>query len=364
MHRLGISVYLDKAEKQEIYTYIRKAAKLGYTRIFTCFLSIPKEEHVQYTKRLKEFVDTAHHLGFEVGIDTNPDVFKMLKATPDNLQPFAQLGIDILRLDGSFGGLEDIIITHNPYHIAIEFNASHDAGVALLLKNGANKEQMRMCHNFFPERYTGLDFTLFRNLNTQWKQLRLPIAAFVSSNEAHTVGPWKVSCGLPSVEILRDMPIDLQGRYLLATRDIDDIMIGNYPASDEELEALAKVQDHAITMRVEEVDGISEIERNILYDFVPHCDRPDYSTFLLRSSWVKHAYKDISIPPRACRKEMFTKGDILVVNDNLAHYRGELEVVLTQIPNDGERNFIASIKSEEQGLLEFIRPGRFFSFIK
>ena len=53
-----------------------------------------------------------------------------------------------------------------------------------------------------------------------------------------------------------------------------------------------------------------------------------------------------------------------MVNDNLAHYRGELEVVLTEIPNDGERNLIGRIKDEDLGLLDFIQPGQHFKFIK
>lgn len=61
---------------------------------------------------------------------------------------------------------------------------------------------------------------------------------------------------------------------------------------------------------------------------------------------------------------MFTKGDILVVNDNLAHYRGELEIVLTEIPNDGERNLVGHVKEEELALLDFITPGQHFRLIK
>ena len=43
---------------------------------------------------------------------------------------------------------------------------------------------------------------------------------------------------------------------------------------------------------------------------------------------------------------------------------GELEVVLTEIPNDGERNLIGKVKDEDLGLLDFIKPGQHFKFIK
>ena len=242
---------------------------------------------------------------------------------------------------------------------------------------------MVMCHNFFPERYTGLDFDLFQKYNKQWKDLNLHTAAFVSSNNTDTIGPWQVFCGLPTVEIMRGLPIEVQARYLLATGDVDDILIGNYPATDEELEALSKINYQAIEIRVDEAEGITHNEKVVMYDFAPHYDRYDHSTFMLRSSLPRVKFKNQasvqdnflqsdgqpvleskSIPYRDPGKKVFTRGDILVVNDNLAHYRGELEVVLTEIPNDGERNLVATVKPEDLMLLDFIKPGHHFKFIK
>lgn len=382
MHKLGISVYPDKSPKEEVYAYMEKAAKLGYSRIFTCFLSIPEEEREAYMVEFKEFMKKAHELGFEVAADTNPAVFELIGATPDNLKPFADLGLDIIRLDGNFGTQGDIQITRNPYNIKIEFNASMDMGVELLINNGGNKDQIIMCHNFFPERYTGLDFDLFQEFNRYWKELNLHTAAFVSSNNEHTIGPWQVFCGLPTVEIMRGLPIDLQARYLLATENVDDILIGNYPATDEELEALANIDFQAIEIKVDEVEGLTENEKLVMYDFAPHFDRYDHSSFMLRSSMPRVKFKaqksvqdnflktegievsSQSIPYRDPGKKVFTKGDVLVVNDNLAHYRGELEIVLTEIPNDGERNLVATVKDEELMLLDFIKPGYHFKLSK
>lgn len=383
MHKLGISVYPDKTPMEEVYAYMGKAAKLGFSRIFTCFLSIPDEERESYLVEFKDFMKKAHELGFEVAADTNPEVFKIIGATPDNLKPFADLGLDIIRMDGNFGTQGDIQLTRNPYNIKIEFNASMDMGVELLINRGGNKDQMTMCHNFFPERYTGLDFDLFMDYNRYWKELNLTTAAFVSSNNDNTIGPWQVFCGLPTVEIMRGLPIDLQARYMLATGDVDDILIGNYPASDEELEALSKVNLQAIEIKVDEAEGISDNEKAIMYEYAPHWDRYDHSTFMLRSSMPRVWFKEKksvqdgsiaqttamnvesqSIPYRDPGKPVFTRGDILIVNDNLAHYRGELEIVLTEIPNDGERNLVATVKPEELMLLDFIKPGQHFKILK
>ena len=381
MHKLEISVYPDKSPKEEVYAYMEKAAKLGFKRIFTCFLSIPEDKRESYLVEFKEFMTKAHELGFEVAADTNPEVFKLIGATPDNLKPFVDLGLDIIRMDGNFGTQGDIQLTRNQDNIKIEFNASMDSGVELLIKNGGNREQIIMCHNFFPERYTGLDFDLFQEYNRYWKELNLHTAAFVSSNNENTIGPWQVFCGLPTVEIMRGLPIDLQARLMLAAGNVDDILIGNYPATDEELEALSKINFQAIEMRVDEVPEITANEQMIMYEFGPHWDRYDHSSFMLRSSMPRVKFKekasvqdfglssnqtvvDKNIPHHDCDKKVFTRGDVLIVNDNLAHYRGELEIVLTEIPNDGERNLVATIKEEELQLLDFIKPGHHFALKK
>ena len=363
MHRLGISVYPEKSTQKEVYDYLELAAKYGFSRIFTCLLSVndPKEKIM---KDFGEFMDKAHSLGYVVAVDTNPEVFKHLGATYSDLKPFHDMGVDIIRLDGSCGTTGDIQVTRNPYNIQIEFNGSMDQGVELLLEQGGNKDQVIICHNFFPERYSGLDWNYFVNFNAYWKSLNLHTAAFVSSNQPHTHGPWNVFCGLPTVEILRGLPIDLQARLMLATGDVDDIIIGNAYASEEELKALSEVDYQNICFKIDEVEGLSDVEKEIIYDYYPHWDRYDHSSFFLRSSGSRVKYKNESIPHRETEQKMFHRGDVLIVNDNLAHYRGELEIALRDIPNDGERNLCGHVKEEEMMFLDMIEPGHYFKIIK
>ncbi|MGX8680211.1 MAG: DUF871 domain-containing protein [bacterium] len=363
MHRLGISVYPEKASAQEITDYLTLAAKYGFSRIFTCLLSV-QESRETIMKDFGAFMKTAHDLGFIVAVDTNPSVFEHLGATYNDLGPFHELGVDIIRLDGSFGITQDIEITRNPYNIMIEFNGSFNQGVDHMLSIGANKDQICICHNFFPERYTGLDWDLFVELNRFWKSLNLRTAAFVSSNAPNTHGPWNVFCGLTTVEIMRGLPIDTQARYFLATGDVDDIIIGNAFATEDELKALSEIDLQKITFRMDEAEGLTDVEKEIIYDYAPHWDRYDHSSFFLRSSMVRLNYRETSIPYRDAQKKVFTKGDVLIVNDNLAHYRGELEIVMRDIPNDGERNLAGRIKEEEIGLLDLVKPGFHFGIIR
>lgn len=362
MHRLGISIYPEHSTKEKDYAYMELAAKYGFTRIFTCLLSVnlPKELMM---KQFTEFMDKAHQLGFIVAVDTNPDVFQHLGATPIDIKPFADMKVDIIRLDGPFSDRDNIAITHNPYGIQIEFNGSSNTALDLLIERGADKHNMIVCHNFYPQKYSGLGWEKFVEFTNKYKGLGLPVAAFVSSNNKNTFGPWPVYQGLPTCEIHRGLPIDLQVRHLLASNKIDDILIGNTFATEDELKSMSQVDKTKTTFKLELADGITESEKNIIYNYV-HFGRGDASDYIVRSSVMREDYQNKTIPYRKYEEKLFHRGDVIVVNDNLAHYRGELEIIERDLPNDGERNFVGKIMQEELLLLDLLKPEYLFGFVK
>ena len=85
---------------------------------------------------------------------------------------------------------------------------------------------------------------------------------------------------------------------------------------------------------------------------------------MIRSSFTRSLYRETSIPHIPCDKEAFTRGDVCIINDNLKHYRGEVQVVLEDIPNDGERNIVGYIDPQELCILDQIKPWQSFKFIK
>lgn len=364
MHRLGISIYPEHSTQEKDFAYMELAAKYGFTRIFTCLLSVDKEKE-EIVKEFKAFMDKAHELGFIVSVDTNPQVFEHLGASPRDISIFHEIGVDIIRLDGHFDDFMDALLTHNPYQIKIEFNGSSDASVDHLLRHGADKHNMTICHNFYPERYSGLGWNVFMNFNRKWTNLGLPIAAFVSSNNTNTFGPWPVYKGLPTVELHRGKPIDLQVRHFLSCEVIDDILVGNAYATEEELKAMAAVDFTKTTIRIDTVEGLSELEEQILFE-MPHAGRSDASDYYIRSSLPRFLCKGKSIPAREYKESMFHRGDVVMVNDHLKHYLGEVEIVLQDIENDGERNLVGHIPADEMMILEQmeLHPDHIFGFLK
>ncbi|BCZ49101.1 hypothetical protein psyc5s11_51680 [Clostridium gelidum] len=362
MHRMGISIYPEHSTEKKDYDYMKLAAKYGFTRMFTCLLSVDEPKEIIMDKFTK-FMEQAHELGFIVGVDTNPSVFLHLGATPYNLKPFYDMKVDIVRLDGHFSDREDIAITHNSYGIPIEFNASSNTALDLMIERGANRDNMVVCHNFYPQKYTGLGWNKFMEFTNKYKALGLTVGAFVSSNNENTFGPWPVFEGLATCEMHRGLPIDLQVRHLLATNKIDDILIGNAYATEDELKAISKVDKTRTTFKLELADSITSEEENIIYNY-PHFGRGDASDYLVRSSMPRADYREVKIPYCKYDKEFFHRGDVVIVNDNLYHYRGELEIIEKDMPNDGKRNLVARIPKEELILLDILKPEHLFGFIK
>lgn len=363
MRRLGISIYPEHSTKEKDFAYMEMAAKYGFSRIFTCLLSVnkPKDEMIE---EFKEFMDKAHELGFEVAVDTNPKVFEHLGATATNLKPFADMHVDIVRLDMSFGAMMDAMTTQNPYGLKIEFNGSTTSdNVEAMLHMGARQDQMLICHNFYPQKYTALDWDLFMNFSRNWNRLGFTTAAFVSSHNDPTFGPWEVYAGLPTCEIHRNMPIDLQARHLFATGLIDDVIIGNAYATEEELKSLGGIDLNTVQIKIDLADTVTEEEKNLLFNHV-HSNRGDYPSQMVRSSFTRMLYRETSIPHTPCDKEFFTRGDVCVINDNLKHYRAEVQIILEDIPNDGERNLVGRIPEEELCILEHLKGWKKFNFIK
>lgn len=55
-----------------------------------------------------------------------------------------------------------------------------------------------------------------------------------------TIGPWDINDGLTTLEMHRHLPVHVAAKHLFATGLIDDVIIGNAYASEEELRMLGK----------------------------------------------------------------------------------------------------------------------------
>lgn len=361
MARLGISLYPEHSTPEKDKAYIQMAGRYGFKRIFSCLLSVKGKETETLIHEFREVADTAHVAGMEIILDVSPDVFRQLGVSYDDLEVFHRMGADGIRLDEGFDGMKESLMTYNPYGLKIELNASTaSAYVENVMSHYPNPQKLITCHNFYPQAYSGISLAHFNACNEQMKRHRLQTAAFVSSNAEGTFGPWPVNEGLCTLELHRSLPIDAQVRHLFATRMIDDVIIANAYASEEELKSCAAVNPGMLTFGLVLEKELTEAERLILYYENKHVIRGDLSEYMIRSTMPRVTYAGKSIPPANTRN--LKRGDVVIVNDRYSRYKGELHVVLKEMPNDGRKNVIGHLPEYEQILLEYIEPWKIFGF--
>lgn len=389
---LGVSVYPDLRPMDEIRFYLSMASKHGYTRVFSSMFSA-KGAVREVLACFAELIESAHDCGMEVSLDVEPQFMMRLGARPDELRVFSEIGVDILRMDGAFAEDDNVRMLGNPYGIRIEYNASSLTPQAIqgLVARGVDKERILACHNFYPQRYTGFRWDKFQEVNGQLSPLGIRIGAFIASHAPKTHGVWDASCGLPTVERLRDYPADLQAR-ILAAAGTTDVFFGNAYADEEELEAvrqaLEPVEPHFLSeehwasvtrmsqylgddlslynqkkVRIEPLYDLLPIEKTILFDYFPHVDMGDSSEWIWRSRGPRQFFSGQRIPPRRYEQEYFQHGDVVMVNENYEHYAGEVQVVLQPIKNDGTRNLVARISPEELTMFDVIADGDVVVFV-
>ena len=106
---------------------------------------------------------------------------------------------------------------------------------------------------------------------------------------------------------------------------------------------------------------LSCTEEKILYETL-HFVRGDMSDFMARSTQSRVLYADQEVPARNTRD--MKRGDVVIVNDEYNRYKGELQIVLMDMENDGRKNVIGHLPANERMLLDYLGPWRKFGFIK
>ncbi|WP_042274991.1 DUF871 domain-containing protein [[Clostridium] dakarense] len=360
MGRLGISIYPDKSSEKEIYDYIDKASENGFSRIFSCLLSVndTKENIIKEFKSINEY---AKKKGFEVILDVAPSVFSDLGISYDDLSFFKETKADGIRLDVGFTGLEESLMAFNPQDLKIEINMSQNIHyLDTIMDYRPNKEKLIGCHNFYPHRFSGLKLNHFKESTKRFNKYGLKTAAFVTSQNENTFGPWPVTDGLPTLEMHRNLPIDVQAKHFIALDCINDIIISNCYPSDKELKALGSMRKDLVEFDINLYDGVSEVEKKILFEEL-HFNRGDVSEYMIRSTQPRVKYKgdkfELFNAP-----DIIKRGDIVIESSDYGSYAGELQIAICDMKNSGKSNVVGRIREEEVFIIDDIKPWQKFKF--
>lgn len=358
--RLGISLYPDLASKEANIKYLEMARFYGFDILFIAFLDAKGtreeiiENYLPYTSKAKE-------LGFEIIADVNPQVFDKIGVNaslfkgPLDLSFFEILHVDVMRLDYGMSSLEEAFLTKNKYGIKVCMNAGGTADhVATVLAAGGEKDMIMGCHNYYPHRFTGIALERFIESTHIWNRHNIRCSVFISSQQEDAFGPWPVTEGLPTIEMHRNLPLDIQFKHLMMMNIVDDIIIGNCFASQEELKAIAKSNTEHIEFHVDLAEGVPQFMVERLH--MQLSCRNDVNEYLIRS--LESRLIKGEIPP--FNTVDIHKGDILIDNDLYGQYAGEVQIALQDMPNYGKTNVVGHIKEEEIILIDYLAGGQQF----
>jgi hypothetical protein len=294
-------------------------------------------------------------LEFDTYIDINPYTLKSLGLSTNDLAYFSDLGVKGIRLDMGFTGKEEAEMTKNILGLKIEINMSNDDHyLERIFDYSPNKEQLVGCHNFFPQAYTALDLDYFIHCSNRFTQRGLKTAAFVTSQEGN-IGPWSLHEGLCTIETHRHLPIDSQVKHLKGLQVVDDIIIGNAYASEDELRSMSKAfYTDELIIDIELDADRTALEQEIIEKTV-HTYRGDRSSYMIRSSMPRFTYRKILIPAHL-NDQAIKRGDLLILNDAYAQYKGEVQIALKDRPKDKRINVVGRVSKNDLLMLDNLKP--------
>lgn len=353
----GISVYpgLDCTLKENLHL-IEFAAKLGVQRIFTS-LHISEMDQRVIKEEFSAIVHKARQYDMEIVSDIAPKTLKILDMRHLSLATFQFMGIHTLRIDHSYGAARIAELSRNTQNIRIQINASTTTGKFLtaLLQENANFDNIDALHNFYPREGTGLaEATLVRK-TAMLHKAGISVGAFVPCYFRRRS---PLRRGLPTLEMHRDFPLSLAARHLAAI-GIDSIFIGDSLPSKEELETLVSIKENCVTMRAE-----LSLKEPVQEELLAHIftARLDEARDAVRAQESRAILKEMRLDILPQNQKMRPYGAVTLDNKDYGRYMGELQIIKHPQPADERVNVAALIPEEEQFLINYIIPGKKFSF--
>ena len=342
----GISVYpgLDNTPKENLQL-IESAAKLGITRIFTS-LHIPETNQSALKEEFNAIVQEARSHDMEIISDISPATLELLGMRHFSLAAFQFMGIHTLRIDYGYGASHIAELSRNTQNMRIQVNASTVTGKFLteLLQENANFDNIDALH----------EATLVRK-TAMLHKAGISVGAFVPC-QFRRRSPLR--CGLPTLEMHRDFPLSLAARHLAAI-SMDSIFIGDSLPSPEELETLAAIEDNCVTMRAE-LSLHEPVQEELLANVFTA--RLDEARDAVRAQESRALLKAIGRDILPQNQKMRPYGAVTLDNKDYGRYMGELQIIKHPQPADARVNVAAFIPEEEQFLINYIIPGKKFSF--
>lgn len=369
MKRIGISVYPDFDNKEQMKEILQQAKRLGYSIVFTSLQLDDlgfENTHNGLDDSFVFLFQYCFEKGLELHADINDRILKSLRATPQCLEAIHLLHIPVLRLDGGFSDEEVALMTKNPYGILIEENASmlaHPKQRIETIMNQGNLKQYCACHNFFPLNETGMSYHDVHQATCLFKEYGINVGIFIgslySSHDLNHVGK-----GIVTIEEHRYIPSHIQAMELFSSHNYDYVIFGDSHPRLDELKRVSEVaqnddfkfkQDNQVDYCVElpvwfDANLDEKLKKAFLsMVFISRVDQPEY---ILRAEQSRGLKVDVYHP---IKRSAYS----LTVHNRLSNrYQGELQIPFIDLPASENINVIGRVKPYAEHLVELLKYGK------
>lgn len=326
----GISIYLSTNIEMNS-EYLLKAKEVNSSFVFTT-INMP-EENDELKKDISKVVNLCKKNKMKLIVDINANSKKYIKDY-ENVY---------YRIDDGLSNDEIIALAKNNY-VVLNSTTLDEEDLKYFKLKGVDFSKLYSLHNYYPKVYTGVSLKFLKKRNEIYKKYGLKTMAFIPGDLKR--GP--IFEGLPTVEEHRYMDI-LQASLELIANDTDVILLGDLNIKEENWERLKYLLKGIVPLR---------INKNILKNRIFE-NRKDYSNYVVRN--IK---RDIVLDTIVEIDKNIEKGDILVTDEKVLRYKGDLEIALKNLNklNDGRR-IVASVIDKDKGLLDYLSIINKFIFI-
>ena len=159
----------------------------------------------------------------------------------------------------------------------------------------------------------------------------------------------------------RGLSIEVQAKDLFNTELIDNVIVANCFASEEEIKLLGGMNKNLLSLSVHIYKDVPDLERKIILDEI-HFNRGDVSEYMIRSTVSRVKYAGHHFESFNTRD--IKKGDVLIESSLYDRYAGELQIALKPMKNSGKTNVVGRIAEEDLFILDNIKPWGKFNFIE
>src|SRR5699024_12409873 len=112
---------------------------------------------------------------------------------------------------------------------------------------------------------------------------------------------------------------------------------------------------------IECADSITYLEKKLIMVAL-YVYRWDRSAYVVRRTMTRVKYREEDFPVHTTGT--VEKGSVILGNNNFGQYKGETQVILVSIEDDGTRNIVGKITDAAIELLSDLNPWSSFRFVE